>query len=839
MASDIKGILSRYTIDNLDLLSTKGKGNLLVQDPKLQNGIIWADLLDVPWGGFEQFGDPRWATETNSGAKVVFECDEFIRNQVLQSTKILLYDFELDKMDTTKKIYQLKSTTRSFITTWYSGVTAAHWTLNLCCGGYGGWEYAFQIAHDHGWPYHFHIGLDHSLPAAAQHSVNHQTQFIPNVQLAPSFLADRHKSTTICASIEAQGWRQAVSMINPQIWTFSFPCQSWTGAAWSKGFLDDNGKVLLEGLGLARIMRPAIILLENVKNFSSHQQYSEFCQAVHWSGYRFLHQAIVDAQERTPCIRPRWLAILERIEESHQPFHWPKWEVKKHNLMTWGCHLKSTPEEMNEFRLPPEVVQKYMDISYLPLHAPYWAKNNVLNHRAVPLQNKMPVVMAAYGRQHELRDELLQNRGLFGHFTAEECKFRWWKPVELIMAHMQIVPMALLRPKENAWQTIGNCIVQHHALITVYAAFDHMFGPNKHTLEEILTEIESKRMTPGNVTVNSDEFAWYLGHQSGIESIQKYVKILSQELSWGTSKNVKWPDNCIFDFHLGCISMDYRQNMSEYQVISPTIPYSLQECPKLDEYSREENSPLESPADHIPDTLDVRIQQHFQAIENDEKKYHSDPDDPPSPVISPLKQDDYQIETDESMNPESENECTDEFLQKGLQQLFEPVIVEVPEVSHMVTLLLEPGNYAALCILNDLTAKDLTQLWDHRVALINAERYCQTAPRTDPYFSPDETIKTGCLMSVVLESQYQHQAVAWQNNEKLLIFDIAGQTFAQTNNKQATPDLRRFPVHEQRNHWYDEIGETSQISLEVNMRVFPDIVENDKFHDIQMHIGHG
>ena len=619
MASDIKGILSRYTIDNLDLLSTKGKGNLLVQDPKLQNGIIWADLLDVPWGGFEQFGDPRWATETNSGAKVVFECDEFIRNQVLQSTKILLYDFELDKMDTTKKIYQLKSTTRSFITTWYSGVTAAHWTLNLCCGGYGGWEYAFQIAHDHGWPYHFHIGLDHSLPAAAQHSVNHQTQFIPNVQLAPSFLADRHKSTTICASIEAQGWRQAVSMINPQIWTFSFPCQSWTGAAWSKGFLDDNGKVLLEGLGLARIMRPAIILLENVKNFSSHQQYSEFCQAVRWSGYRFLHQAIVDAQERTPCIRPRWLAILERIEESHQPFHWPKWEVKKHNLMTWGCHLKSTPEEMNEFRLPPEVVQKYMDISYLPLHAPYWAKNNVLNYRAVPLQNKMPVVMAAYGRQHELRDELLQNRGLFGHFTAEECKFRWWKPVELIMAHMQIVPMALLRPKENAWQTIGNCIVQHHALITVYAAFDHMFGPNKHTLEEILTEIESKRMTPGNVTVNSDEFAWYLGHQSGIESIQKYVKILSQELSWGTSKNVKWPDNCIFDFHLGCISMDYRQNMSEYQVISPTIPYSLQECPKLDEYSREENSPLESPADHIPDTLDVRIQQHFQAIENDEK----------------------------------------------------------------------------------------------------------------------------------------------------------------------------------------------------------------------------
>ena len=268
MASDINGILMRYEIDTFEILQSKRKGNLLVTDPiATTDGGFSASMMDVPWGSIQHLGHHNWEQEQLNGVTVFFDCDTYVGRQVQQSSRILLYDYEIYEFDVSRKIYQLKPTSNSFIATWYNGTTAAHWTLNLCCGGYGGWEYAFKIAHDYGWPFHFHIGIDHSLPAAAQHSINHQTQLLPNVKIEASFLADRHKSTTICAPIQAQGWRQAVSMINPQIWTFSFPCQSWTGAAWSKGFLDENGKVLLEGLGMARIMRPTLIMLENVKNF--------------------------------------------------------------------------------------------------------------------------------------------------------------------------------------------------------------------------------------------------------------------------------------------------------------------------------------------------------------------------------------------------------------------------------------------------------------------------------------------------------------------------------------------------------------------------------------------
>lgn len=236
MASEIREILSKYTIDTLEILQTKGKGNLLVADPSFSNDSFSANLLEVSWGSIERLGDNKWFPDETTGAKVHFKCDEFVGRQILHSTKILLFDFELERSDEKLKIYHLKPTCNSFITTWYNGATAAHWTLNLCCGGYGGWEYAFQTAHEYGWPFHYHIGLDHMLPAAAQHSINHRTQFVNNVQLGPAFFAERRKSTTICAPIQASGWRQAVSMVNPQIWTFLISLSVMDRSSMESGF---------------------------------------------------------------------------------------------------------------------------------------------------------------------------------------------------------------------------------------------------------------------------------------------------------------------------------------------------------------------------------------------------------------------------------------------------------------------------------------------------------------------------------------------------------------------------------------------------------------------------
>ncbi len=858
MASEISDILTRYEIDTFELLYSKRKGNLLVTEPNATaEGGFSASMLDVPWGSFQQLGQNDWSQERLNGVTVLFDCDNYVGQQILRSSRILLYDYEIYEADVSRKIYQLKPTANSFIATWYGGTTAAHWTLNLCCGGYGGWEYAFKTAYEYGWPFHFNIGIDHSLPAATQHSINHQTQFLPNVQIGASFIADRHKSTTICAPIQAPGWRQAVSMINPQIWTFSFPCQSWTGAAWSKGFADENGKVLLEGLGLARIMRPVIILLENVKNFSLHSQYTEFCQIVHWCGYRFLHQATLDAQERIPCVRPRWLAILERIEESPQPFQWPKWKINNQNLMTWGCHMKSTPEELKEFLISPEIVQKYMDASYLPLHAPYWAKNNLLNYRAIPLQNKMPVVMAAYGRQHELRDDLLKSRGLFGHFTAEECKFRWWKPIELALAHMQNESFALLRPKENAWQTNGNSIIQHHALITVYAAFDHRYGPNQSTFPDILEQTENKRMTPNTVKVQTDEFAWYVGSDKKIEGIKNYVQILAKEMGWANSKQVIWPPNCYFDFEQGCISFNSQPITDPYHVLSPTIPFSMEPCEDLDELPQQENSPIHSPnekTDHIPDTLDYEIKLQIEQCETmsylGRGMKHSDflsvglqneplsslQDEMSNQLVqedmhSPIIQDDYQIASDISMTSDVEQEITDDMLQTNLQNHFAVEEVTKNEVINMITLLIEPENYAPLCILSDIPTVALTQLWNHRVAMIQAEAYCHIGLHDDALRPPNDPVITGCLMSINPESSYISRAAMCPQNDKLLLFDIAGQTFAQKIQGSAIPDLAKFPAHEQ-HEWYDELGLIQQFPATMNMRVYSEPPEYGICHDI-------
>ena len=243
------------------------------------------------------------------------------------------------------------------------------------------------------------------------------------------------------------------------------------------------------------------------------------------------------------------------------------------------------------------------------------------------------------------------------------------------------------------------------------------------------------------------------------------------------------------------------------------------------------NSPLESPADQIPDSLDYQIQQKFQAAEFQEKmaKLINEHSEPASPAVS-VRCDDYHIVSDSSMHSDTDVDLSDDCLQHELFAHF--ASTEGKDVAHMITPLLEPGNYSALCVLSAIPTKAITQLWDHRVGLLHADRYCQLGLRNEAFFEPNELLQTGCLMPIAPESSYVQQMSHQIPTEKILIFDIAGQSFAQERVDDTTPDLSRFPAHEQHD-WYDEFGEIPKIPMTTNRRVFSEPVEVGKCFDIQ------
>ena len=156
---------------------------------------------------------------------------------------------------------------------------------------------------------------------------------------------------------------------------------------------------------------------------------------------------------------------------------------------------------------------------------------------------------------------------------------------------------------------------------------------------------------------------------------------------------------------------------------------------------------------------------------------------------------------------------------------------KVDDIAHMVTPLLEPGNYSALCILSPISTKAITQLWDHRLGLLHAEKYCQLGLQEEAFFTPNEPLETGCLMPIAQDSSYVQQLRSQNITEKILIFDIGGQSFAQERSTTATPDLTRFPAHNC-SEWYDEIGQIPMIPMTSNQRIFSEPVEIGKCFDI-------
>ena len=207
----------------------------------------------------------------------------------------------------------VKLTSDSIIIPWYANFSDQRTMVGLCCGGYGGWTYGARFAANLGWPKFRHIGIDNDLLLRHNMPLTTQPCSWRTRQSQLEWMLKRYESITFFADILDMKFAQSLAMLGSEIWTFSFPCQCWSNSAYGRGFHDANGQILAKGLGQARIFRPKFLLLENVKNFPEHDQFPVFLKIVYWCGFRIVVLKVLDAADRLPSTRVRWLAILQRI----------------------------------------------------------------------------------------------------------------------------------------------------------------------------------------------------------------------------------------------------------------------------------------------------------------------------------------------------------------------------------------------------------------------------------------------------------------------------------------------------------------------------------------------
>ena len=766
---------------------------------------VIANLMTSPFGSIRNLDEQGFSGFHLTDYRILVECDLEMKSVLLESTRVMLFDFTItcgyDPLP--ERAYQFrKGETGVFIPLDHT-ITKQHWTFDLFSGGYGGWKFGLDIvqqyltnfADEMTYPHHCVIGIDHDLPAVTQSSINHSAILLPDQGIPNDFFVHNECDTIFHAPIQSVHWKQSVALIRPDWWTMSFPCQPWTSSAKAMGFGDTNGRAFAYAIGLLRVFRPRLCLLENVKGFADHPQFPLAIKLFRWAGYHVIHQGIYEAATHLPIRRPRFLAMLARMEDQQRIFHWKNWgEGVSTNPKAWDAFFPTTPAEAVPFTPSPDAKRLYLDPSLLPSGAPESAKNSMLAYRIPDPFKKLPTMMAAYGEHHMIPNYLLKQKGLHGFFTSEHGSFRWFQPIEMAIMHLQTTPFTLLKPSQLAWHSIGNSIVTVHSVLAIANLFAYHFQDFEDThIPAMIENMIKNRLRYSSTMTSQDEFAWYAGTQEQIHELSQKVRFISEQMGWCGKESPTWPSGQFFHPAKGRCSIwksvhDATTIDEKQSVISPTLQFQAYE-----------------------------IEQPMQVIESVD------------PMIGKQVEDGYEIDTSSATDEEF---STQELLQALQHHTAEDHVPPVSQESKAVEQIAQdanmtehctsrimiaaiPGQYGELSVLSDTTWDQLLPLWD-----------CKFLPHDDLRMQSPHFVTSAILANDdgYIGNEYMCPHLFVDHNLKTTLFIIEDKQSWETvvNEMQLSDQL-----------WFDDVGQVqSYMQLPWVSRISTEAIDIQPFVEL-------
>tara|TARA_B100001248_G_C27377088_1_gene454876 strand:+ start:333 stop:1307 length:975 start_codon:yes stop_codon:yes gene_type:complete len=106
-----------------------------------------------------------------------------------------------------------------------------------------------------------------------------------------------------------------------------FPCQPFSISGKMNGFGDARGTLLYEILRIARVHRPKVLFLENVKNYQSHaagRTMDTTLSLLEEAGYKAYYQVLNASGYGVPQKRERLYFVCFREDQEIIPFHFPE-----------------------------------------------------------------------------------------------------------------------------------------------------------------------------------------------------------------------------------------------------------------------------------------------------------------------------------------------------------------------------------------------------------------------------------------------------------------------------------------------------------------------------------
>ncbi len=276
---------------------------------------------------------------------------------------------------------------------------------------------------------------------------------------------------------------QIAGILDVDSWVVSPPCPPWCSSGFQKGLNCVEGQILVGTIQRASACGVNLMMMENVPNIVKHQDYAAVKQLAAKAGLALICSQIDDCFPILPCTRKRWMAIFHSSSSqitNHcllqaNAVKWPTVgnprNKPEYSLQVADCLFdKCTVEQLGELIPNDELWELMKDPKFL---AP-WEKGhngspeNAIQVRTVPPDGIFKSIMASYGSQDKIPQELLLKSGLHS-FLIADCDapndVRLASPWELL-ASLGFDPACYL-PKtiEKAWRIVGNVITPAHAVV--------------------------------------------------------------------------------------------------------------------------------------------------------------------------------------------------------------------------------------------------------------------------------------------------------------------------------------------------------------------------------------
>ena len=308
--------------------------------------------------------------------------------------------------------------------------------IELFCGGFSGWTQVVHAISERGHLANVRIASD----IEPQCVDAYQTSFRVHESCGPwdfsCFHDDLPDNVVLKTDVRNFRWMHLTGREVYDMMMVSAPCQPWSKANYGPGLSSDDGLLTIDALGIAKLLKPRILMLEMVSGMVHHPHYRFIRGFLRFCGYHIRWNPVLNFSQILPQHRERLLIVAARFaDDSYQAHSCVTWPERIPPALFSADILMDLAQMPDAWKKATTIPQEVLDLYFQPAMMPKTpneggmpnnpfkkSKLDQLRYRVRFPQDIFGCILAQYGSARLLPSRSLEMTGLFGTLP-----YVWWR----------------------------------------------------------------------------------------------------------------------------------------------------------------------------------------------------------------------------------------------------------------------------------------------------------------------------------------------------------------------------------------------------------------------------